>query len=327
MTVRTQPRQTDGWTLRRLLLLCALIFALLYLGWWLVVILAAGLPKSLQDLGSLGDTFGVINALFSGLALLLVALTLWQAQQQLRIQQKELSQNTQALHAQRDELEAQRKELHAQTEYLGRAAIRDQFFQLLDSWQDVARDIRRGIQSAEVAHGVRGSNDGFAEAAAHIASSVKQTPPSRNEISSDTLRHLASAFEEFEADRASWLGHYFRLLYQILLFVDRHTVIAADEKYAYVRMVRAHLSQSELYLLFFNGISRLGSQCYPLIEKYRVLSHLDFLQLPQWAQEYVYPESYNQRKAAALNTSGWFEELSADCNDAARRPGEERKDP
>lgn len=51
------------------------------------------------------------------------------------------------------------------------------------------------------------------------------------------------------------LGHYFRNLFQAVKFVDKATFLTPQEKYSYVKILRAQLSQYELSIFFLNSLS------------------------------------------------------------------------
>jgi hypothetical protein len=54
------------------------------------------------------------------------------------------------------------------------------------------------------------------------------------------------------------LGHYFRHLYQTVLFVHKHTFIKDKKKY--VRMLRGQFSTFEQAIIFYNSLSPLGNK-------------------------------------------------------------------
>lgn len=60
----------------------------------------------------------------------------------------------------------------------------------------------------------------------------------------------------------SRLGHYFRHLYHTVTFVNNlpDDLYPFEEKYKYVKMLRGQISNHEQALIFFNSLSRLGSQ-------------------------------------------------------------------
>ncbi len=51
------------------------------------------------------------------------------------------------------------------------------------------------------------------------------------------------------------LGHYFRHLFQAVKFVDKATFLNPDQKYEYVKTLRAQLTQHELAIFFLNSLS------------------------------------------------------------------------
>lgn len=56
----------------------------------------------------------------------------------------------------------------------------------------------------------------------------------------------------------SRLGHYYRHLYQTVKFVDSNTNLTYEEKYTYIKMLRAQLSDHEQVLLYYNVTSKFG---------------------------------------------------------------------
>ena len=56
------------------------------------------------------------------------------------------------------------------------------------------------------------------------------------------------------------LGVYFRQLYQIVIFIARadNDVFTEKDKYAYAKLLRSNMSDSEQILLFYNSLSEMG---------------------------------------------------------------------
>ncbi len=70
------------------------------------------------------------------------------------------------------------------------------------------------------------------------------------------------------------LRHYFRIIYQILKFID-NVNITSDEKLFYSNIFRSQFSDAELLALFFNCLSKYGKEKFkPLVEKYEFFEHL-----------------------------------------------------
>ena len=143
----TAPKQ-NSFTVKRFLGYAIPTFLTIYVFWLCLILFWWQGKDDLGLAGSFGDSFGVLNAFFSGAALIAIAMSIMQAQkqveqaqeqivlaqEQLEIQQKELEQNTEALLLQRDEMIEQNVSLRRQ-------AIQNQFFQMLDSWQGMISEI------------------------------------------------------------------------------------------------------------------------------------------------------------------------------------------
>lgn len=61
----------------------------------------------------------------------------------------------------------------------------------------------------------------------------------------------------------SILAHYFRHLFQTVQYINKQNVIDYDEKYHYIRTLRAQLNTFELIVLFYNCFSPYGSEWEP----------------------------------------------------------------
>lgn len=69
------------------------------------------------------------------------------------------------------------------------------------------------------------------------------------------------------------LYRYFTNLYHIYKFIDDSAV---EDKKRYSNIVRAQLSNGELHLLFYNGLSKYGYDKFkPFIEKYSIFNNFD----------------------------------------------------
>lgn len=76
------------------------------------------------------------------------------------------------------------------------------------------------------------------------------------------------------------LGHYFRNLYRIIKIIEEQDFKEEEKwkvaklKYDYASIVRAQLSDYEVYLLFYNGLIFGKEKFKPLMEKYTLLKIL-----------------------------------------------------
>lgn len=72
------------------------------------------------------------------------------------------------------------------------------------------------------------------------------------------------------------LSSYFRNMYNAIKLIDNDKYLSRSEKIDLVKIYRAQLSNPELYILFFNLVSRFGKKWHEngYIEKYELLTNL-----------------------------------------------------
>lgn len=84
-----------------------------------------------------------------------------------------------------------------------------------------------------------------------------------------------SGLTPYEIALKGILDHYFRYLYRILKFIDETDLIDEQQKYRYASMFRAQLSEFELVLVYYNGLSSMGKKkLKPLLEKFSILKNI-----------------------------------------------------
>lgn len=90
------------------------------------------------------------------------------------------------------------------------------------------------------------------------------------------LSKIRKAYDDFHQRFGQKVGHYYRLLYNILKFIDRSSLEEQDKR-TYVNILRSQLSQYEIALLFFSCNSSLGKEKFlPLALKYDLFKHIDY---------------------------------------------------
>jgi hypothetical protein len=198
----------------------------------------------------IGDSFGTVNALFSGLALAGLVFAIY-------LQQKELEDT-------RKELKGQKIALDSQVTTLQRQNFENTFFQLLKLQADIVNAIDLDIGNERHRKG----RDCFRTFYWHLERAYNRLGLSADPKGTAISAYLA-VYKTYEGD----LGHYFRSLYHIIKFV--HESPEATDKRRYTNFVRAQLSSNELAMLFYNGLSPLGAEkMKPLIERYALLKNL-----------------------------------------------------
>ena len=93
---------------------------------------------------------------------------------------------------------------------------------------------------------------------------------------------VCSIYEQVYNIYGSQLGHYFRNLYHILSYVEHSSV---KDKKQYIDLVQGQLSNSELFVLFYDGLSRYGKKrMYPLLESYGLLENVNYSDFDYFAR-------------------------------------------
>ncbi|WP_167616966.1 putative phage abortive infection protein [Maribellus sediminis] len=95
------------------------------------------------------------------------------------------------------------------------------------------------------------------------------------------------------------LGHYYRHLFQAVRFIDKQPwwLLTKDDKYEYVKTLRAQMSNYEQALLFINSLTKLGrkweyenNKGRKLISDYNLVNNLPERFIPMMRPQFYYPE-------------------------------------
>lgn len=225
-------------------------------GIWLLGVVGHGLGWNLwggrvpnfETAGQFGDAFGPVASLMATLAACGVFLTLSQQRQENAEQQRLIDENRRRIQVQDFE---------------------STFFRLLDVLINKTDRIDLIVNN---------ENNGLGAVTVH---------------GSDAFNQYKSAIEnkiiEFDADeqvgnyyldefkiREGDLGHYFRLVYTILRYIDDTVNLSNfSERYSYARILRAQLSNPELLIILLNCLYGQGEEKFlPLAIRYDLFQHL-----------------------------------------------------
>jgi len=90
---------------------------------------------------------------------------------------------------------------------------------------------------------------------------------------------LTSHYRPF-AGQSKLLGHYYRNLYQIVKYIDKqdNQFLSFNQKYDYIKTLRAQLSDYEQVVLYYNSLSTLGYDWFEgkdksLIVRYKLIKN------------------------------------------------------
>jgi len=94
----------------------------------------------------------------------------------------------------------------------------------------------------------------------------------------DLLVQKVDANKRFALNRTNqnYLSVYFRNLYNTIKLIDSSDILNDDEKTTYIKILRAQMCNAELYVLFFNLLSRFGKKWLEndFVEKYQLIQNL-----------------------------------------------------
>ncbi len=238
-----------------------LILALAVIFWLLLVMEWFPWWSTKNQGGQFGDSFGVVNALFSGLAFAGVIFAILLQQKELKLQREELE-------LQRKELEDTRAEIKGQKETLQKQNFESSFFQLLTMHSEIVNSLE--IQGDREYSGRESFGYLLRNLKSRLEIAIAQKRP-KTEVFNDTYE------EEFFSKFQPYVGHYFRYLYNVVKFVHEHEFFdqkESKEKKRYTNLIRAQLSSDELGVLFYNCLSDRGVKFKDLVENYALFEDM-----------------------------------------------------
>ena len=207
---------------------------------------------SLENLGVFGDSFGALTSLFSALTMLGLIYTVNLQREDLLISHKELELT-------REELKGQKEEMKLQNETLSVQQFENTLFNMIDLFSKCKDNIR-----------VKSDNDLLTgeEGIEYIRKNRLYFDPQSglDRIAINTkYQSVYTLYGELEP--------YFRILYNIISFIDKSDI---KNKEIYTNLVRGLLSRNEVYMLFYNCLSKYGEEkMKPLVINYNLIKYID----------------------------------------------------
>ena len=235
---------------------------------WIAIIVASGLgwnpfgvAWNFENSGSFGDSFGPLGAIMAGFAALAAFATLQEQSKQFeRIIEREEAEDTRR--ADQDASTERQRRLRQASE--SRQLFEQTFFKMLEALREIVKEIDVGTGENR-----KQSRDAFQALVSKLRRRISSSP--------DLCATWLQLANEYKND----LNHYFRFLYHIVVYVDLQESV---DRYSYVRLLRASLSEAELVLLALNCSVGEGVEKFkPLIEKYALLHNLSVEAKTAWA--------------------------------------------
>jgi len=189
-----------------------------------------------QERAAVGDMFGAVGALFSGLALVGLVMTLYLQLDQLKVQSSQLKAQAQEINDTREEIKRERFE--------------NTFFQLLKLHSET-------LESVDITNGdkVSRGRDSFYAMYNELFRTFKEAR--RTGGARDGPELIGRVYSDFYRKHQVDLGQYFDSLYRLIKFVCASTV---EDKAFYLDVIRAQLSTYEQLLLFYNCLIDQGRE-------------------------------------------------------------------
>lgn len=144
-------------------------------------------------------------------------------------------------------------------------SIEVNFYELIRLFNEVVRDLY--VSGADVK-----GRECFKEYYLGVSKYVKSVKYIGFDHDKESLTVACGLFFNEEKNN---LGHYFRMLYHIVKYIDKSSVLRDFEQKKYLKIVRAQLSTYEIVLLFFNGFYDVGFNFKKYIEKYDLLQGIN----------------------------------------------------
>lgn len=235
---KMQMSDAKNWLWRHSAFVFAVLLAVVVIGVYILQFKGRPLSINTEDWGQFGDYFGgVLNPIVAGLALFLLAIS---------------------VNLQRTELAETRKALSSQAASASRQTFEGTFFQLLARFESVKQSVSVPPHKGNAA-------------LSDLINWVRREFQKGDQglLLQGAVGSYHAIYQRFEPE----LGPYFRTLYHVFKLIFQ-SGLEESEQIRYANIARAALSTDELFLLFYNGLTKEGMEFKILIEEYGLLKHL-----------------------------------------------------
>ncbi len=248
--------------------------------------------------GIFGDFVGgTLNPLFALLSLFAILYTIKIQTQELEYTREELQATKEELAKSRIAQEEQSEAFKIQNQSIAQQTFENTFYKLLEFLETCRRDIKD--DSGHIGkYAIEFFFNTFKDVYLRTNQGSEYNPIHVFDETCKCLEGVKNEYEVFYKVYGNELGQYFKVLYNILKFIDTNESVT--NKNIYANLLRAQLSRYELSLLFYNCLSDFGEEkMAPLIKKYHILKHLEECYLPN-EHQYLWNE-FNNKNENKLN--------------------------
>lgn len=225
---------------------------------------------------------GILGPAFAFLGLIALLITI-------RIQSKELAISS-------NELKQSAKALSEQSRSLHRQNFENRFFNMLSLHHEIVNALSVKSENGAVVEG----RECFRNFQKDLSGYLKKAALGNLGPYEQCMLY---EYEHFHRHYGLELNHYFRNFYRILKYIDEADI---TDKTEYSGVLRAQLSNAELFLLFYNGLSPHGEKLKPLAESYALFENfeIDALCYPDKDMHFYKYKAYGDRAKQIESTRG-----------------------
>ncbi len=168
-------------------------------------------------------------------------------------------------------LALQRKELMQSRKVFEKQQFETTYFNLINLYQEIVKSLHLDYTETS-SERVHNGKDYFEQLRSQFYDGFHV-----EELFWKNRKQAKIKYGEFYTSTKEQTSHYFRTLYRIFRVISTSN-FNEEEKMQYAKIVRAQLSESELFFIHYNAYSEYGSQFRQLINEFNILKHLPYLE-------------------------------------------------
>jgi len=215
---------------------------------WIISLLLLGLIVENGNL--IGDSFGAVNALFSGFALAGIILTILMQREELKLQRNELKLT-------REEMQLTREEFITQNTTLSKQQFENTYFQMITLFQNITNQTKineSGLiyEGREAIDFVLRQFHAFCSEKAHSENLKERRELLDRRRYKDVLQfdEVMHEFKRIDFRYKNYLYHYFNSFFHILKLI--HSTDNIDKRF-YASIISSMLSKSEKVIFLYKS--------------------------------------------------------------------------
>lgn len=170
-------------------------------------------------------------------------------------------------------LKLQRRDSENNVQVYKQQQLNDLFFHLLKQYDDILKSLKTKTADNKKLQG---------REALHCKLKEMYEWFDVKENDSQNRKHAVSSFLNFYSLSRDFSPIYFRTLFRVFKLLETSDKCLRVHSIQLMKILRAQLSDSELALFRYNGMSRQGAKFVPLINKFNLLKHLPPLELMEY---------------------------------------------